>query len=240
MLTLNTGQTPMSLRQQIEILYLDYIDTDLKGVELIRESDGKTALRLNQYNFKDIVEGFNAYLDRDELPIEKADILENVNSLEKLSKENEDAELFEIYLDTWNSFIIKVNEMCQDASLSNIYLEDNSSPFGKNSLQIFKKAQAMSGFGAAIGKMLDFKMINSFEDINKSISQLTTDDPVELLEELNISLSWIKIHAKKIGNAQRSYFQFFFRDLFNKESDSYTNLLLSAKSALRKYQSQNM
>lgn len=240
MLTLNTGQTPMSLRQQIEILYLDYIDTNVAGVELIREADGKTASRLNQYNFKDIVEGFNAYLDRDELPIEKADILENINSLEKLSKENQDAELFEVYLSTWHTFVIKVNELCGDFSVSESYLEDNSSPFGKNALQIFKKPQAMSGFGAAIGKMLDFGTINSFQDIVQAIGGLEIDDPTELLEELNNSLSWIKENAKKIGNAQRSYFQFFFRDLFNNESDSYRNLLLSTKSALRKYQSQNM
>lgn len=88
MLTLNTGQTPMSLRQQIEILYLDYLDTEIDGVELIREVDGRNATGVQQYNFKEIVEGFNAYLDRDELPIDKADILENISSLEKLSREN--------------------------------------------------------------------------------------------------------------------------------------------------------
>ncbi|WP_421955927.1 hypothetical protein [Polaromonas sp.] len=32
MLTLNTGQSPMSLRQQIEMLYLDLADTTIEGV----------------------------------------------------------------------------------------------------------------------------------------------------------------------------------------------------------------
>ncbi|RML25886.1 hypothetical protein [Pseudomonas savastanoi] len=64
MLTLNTGQTPMSLRQQIEILYLDYLGTSIQGVELVREADGKAANKHNQYNFKDVIEGFNAYLGR--------------------------------------------------------------------------------------------------------------------------------------------------------------------------------
>jgi hypothetical protein len=38
MLTLNTGQTPMSLRQQIEMLYFDYLDNaGLPNVKFVRE-----------------------------------------------------------------------------------------------------------------------------------------------------------------------------------------------------------
>ncbi|WP_152666904.1 hypothetical protein [Arthrobacter sp. YC-RL1] len=69
MLTLNTGQTPMSLRQQIEMLYLGYLDKDIEGIQLVREADGTTANGPGKYNFKDVIDGFNAYLDRDELPI---------------------------------------------------------------------------------------------------------------------------------------------------------------------------
>lgn len=155
MLTLNTGQTPMSLRQQIEILYLDYLGTSIEGVELVREADGKAANKPNQYNFKDVIEGFNAYLDRDELPIDKADILENINSLEKLSKENQSSELFEKYLKALNLFTLKAVRLCDAVELKEEYLEKNSSPFGKSAIQLFKKPQAMSGFGAAVGKLID-------------------------------------------------------------------------------------
>ena len=88
MLTLNTGQTPMSLRQQIEMLYLDYRSTSIDNIDLIRGSEGRVANGISQYNFRDVIEGFNAYLDRDELPIDKADVVENIKSLEKLSTEN--------------------------------------------------------------------------------------------------------------------------------------------------------
>ncbi|HDL8193348.1 TPA: hypothetical protein PXQ58_002551, partial [Yersinia enterocolitica] len=67
MLTLNTGQTPMSLRQQIEILYLNYSEADIPGVDIVKESDNKTASAKNSYKFKDIVEGFNSYIERNEL-----------------------------------------------------------------------------------------------------------------------------------------------------------------------------
>lgn len=240
MLTLNTGQTPMSLRQQIEILYLDYLDTEIDGVELIREVDGRNATGVQQYNFKEIVEGFNAYLDRDELPIDKADILENISSLEKLSRENQSTELFEKYLKSFSGFVGAIEGQAEDVELSEDYLEGNSSPFGKNFLQVFKKPQAMSGFGAAVGKLFDFGVLNGFDDVIAATEDITLDDPEMLLEEINNSLDWLKNNTKKIGNAQRSFFSFFFRDLFNPESDSHLDMVGACKTALRKYQAQNL
>lgn len=240
MLTLNTGQTPMSLRQQIEMLYLDYLDNPHLGVELIREVDGRVANRDGQYNFKDIVEGFNAYLDRDELPIDKANILENINSLEKLSKENQSNELFESYVSSLDKFVKKVCEVCDGAELSDEYIDSKGTPFGKNATQIFKKPQAFSGFGAAIGKLLDFSIIRDFSQVDSLINEMFLDDPEAFLEEINNSLLWLKNNSKKIGNAQRTFFTFFFRDLFNSDTDTYKNLEKSANSALRKYQAQNM
>ena len=41
MLTLNTGQTPMSTRHQIEILYKNLVDKHIDGVKLLTETQGK-------------------------------------------------------------------------------------------------------------------------------------------------------------------------------------------------------
>ncbi|MBZ2171569.1 hypothetical protein [Nitratidesulfovibrio sp. SRB-5] len=239
MLTLNTGQTPMSLRHQIEMLYTDYLDAEIDGIQIIRESDNLPTTQINQLHFKDVVEGFNSYLDRDELPIEKSDILENIKSLEMLSKENQSTDLFNAYVRTWMTFMLKMHDLCGDTKLDKEYLEKNNTPFGKNALQLFKKPQAMSGFGAAIGKMVDHGVIKGFDDINAIIKDTRITSPTDFLEAANDSLEWIKVHTKKIGNAQRSYFHYFFRDLFNKDSDSFQNPLTAASSALRKYQSQN-
>ncbi|MEX1214650.1 DUF262 domain-containing protein [Saccharospirillum sp.] len=240
MLTLNTGQTPMSLRQQIEMLYLDYLSKPTEGIELIKESDGKMAKNIDQYNFKDVVEGFNAYLDRDELPIDKANILENINSLEKLSRENQSSELFEKYLTSLHSVIKKLVELCGDASISEDYEKENGTPFGKNATQVFKKPQAISGYGAALGKLIDFEALKQIDDVSTISSSLVITDSNEFLEEVNNALLWLKNNSKKIGNAQRNYFTFFFRDLLNPDADTFKNPVEASKSALRKYQAQNM
>lgn len=238
MLTLNTGQTPMSLRQQIEMLYLDYQDTG-SHIELMKEADGRYASKPHQYNFKDVVEGFNAYLNRDELPIDRASLLENIRSLEKLSKENQDSDVFKDYVHTVDHFVTHVIELCGDAELPIEELEE-ASPFGKNVTQVFRKPQAMSGLGAALGKLIDRTVLENLDEAKDIIPKIFVSSPEDFLLEVNSSLSWLKNNTPKIGNAQRTYFTFYFRELLNPETDSYLDLQAAASSALRKYQDQNV
>jgi hypothetical protein len=238
MLTLNTGQTPMSLRQQIEMLYLDYQDTG-SHIELMKEADGKYASKAHQYNFKDVVEGFNAYLNRDELPIDRASLLENIRSLEKLSRENQKADVFKTYVATVDQFITQVVELCDDAEVPVDDLEDPS-PFGKNVTQVFRKPQAMSGLGSALGKLIDRDVLRDLDHAMELIPKVRVDNPEEFLLEINTSLSWLKNSTSKIGNAQRTFFTFYFRELLNPETDSFLDLQEAATSALRKYQDQNV
>jgi hypothetical protein len=241
MLTLNTGQTPMSLRQQIEILYLDYLKTPVEGIELLRETDEKIAKRTNQYNFREIVEGFNAYLERNEFPIDRADLLDNIQSLEVLSRENAQTDLFINYLKAWHAFVQKITELCGEDGVSEDFLyEHGEGVFGKNAQQIFKKAQAVSGFGASIGRLIDFKIINDFQDVTDSVEKMTISTPSSFIDGINRNMEWIKNNTKKIGNAQRAYFQYFFRELFNPEGDSFVKPELAVSAAFYKYQSQNI
>lgn len=58
MLTLNTGQTPMSIRHQIEMLYSDYAENSIGEVRLLKETDSKSVKRIGEYQFRDVIEGF--------------------------------------------------------------------------------------------------------------------------------------------------------------------------------------
>ena len=76
--------------------------------------------------------------------------------------------------------------------------------FGKNILQIFTKSQVLSGFGAAIGKLKDSKVIEGFETIKNDIDNIV----VSKKEDSNLDFAMvnllgklddIKNRAKKIG-----------------------------------------
>ena len=237
MLTLNTGQTPMSMRHQIEILYSDYLEEDINGIKLLAESDDRMPKKDGEYKFKEIIEGFNSYLDRDYLPINRNDVLENIESLEKLSEENQGNDLFQEYLKTFH----KLSKTLINKSDNWEYDEDNmdkklsSQPFGKNARKIFTKPQVMTGFGSAIGKLVDFKSIADINSCEPLIEKIVIENPTLTFNNLVSKLDSIRTIAKKIGNDQRMFFHFLFRELFDIKGDAYLNLNKAVEEAYTTY-----
>lgn len=237
MLTLNTGQTPMSLRHQIEILYSDYLDNNIQGVRLLKETDSISIKEIGQYSFKDVIEGFNSYLDRDELGMTRSDILENIQNLEKLSKESSTIDLFQVFIEVYNNFVIALDRLTASWEFDKAIFGDDP-VFGRNLVQIFSKSQALSGFGAAIGKLKDKNVITGFDEITTFIPQLKfANNPSDSLNNLLIKLNKIKVTAKKIGVEQRMYFTYIFRELFNKESDSFLQIDNAIDTGYTRYKS---
>lgn len=235
MLTLNTGQTPMSLRHQIEILYSDYLEDDLDGIKLLLEADDKTPQMKGEYKFKDVIEGFNAYIDRDYLTIDRNDILENIKTLEKLSKENQERDLFKDFLSIYNQFVEVIIAKSNAWEFDADNLELTGQPFGKNVHKIFTKSQVMTGFGSAIGKLIDFGVIDNINEVNDLIEKVDISVPDDTFKSLLSKLDKIRTIAKKIGNDQRMYFHFLFRELFDKKGDSYLDLIKSVEEAYSTY-----
>ena len=105
--------------------------------------------------------------------------------------------------------------------------------------KIFSTSQALTGFGAAVGKMKDLDIIKSLTDISGMVDKLEEKNEGYIwMMELLSKLDRIKVSSKKIGNAQRMFFQYFYRELLNAESDSYLNLDAAVQNGYNKYYSQ--
>ena len=242
MLTLNTGQTPMSLRHQLEMLYSDMLDTEIEGVILIPDNEGKADPDEGEFVFKNAVEGFNSYMGRNELPIDRQDLLDNIKMMENMSEENVTDDLFkeflEGYIKVFNALRKITNEYVLIKEDAQEY-EISESPFGKKVSKVFSTSQALTGYGAAIGKMKDNGVITDIKDITGMLRRLIQkNDGYEWFLEMLLKFDRIKESSKKIGNAQRMFFHYFFRELFNSESDSYLNLYNAATNSYQKYRSQ--
>ena len=110
MLTLNTGQTRMTTRHQIEIIYSDYkVKCQVQGVTLISEVDSASPRKLGEYHFRDIVEGFTSYIQEDYLTLDRMDILDNVKDLERLAKVTKEEAPFDEFLSAYHHFVYKIN-----------------------------------------------------------------------------------------------------------------------------------
>jgi hypothetical protein len=230
MITLNTGQTTMSTRHLMEILYLDYARIGVDGIKLIKDKD-ETVISPNtdEFNFKTILDGFNSYLEKNEALIERTEILDNIKSLDVLKTEEINKDLFKDFLLTYKELLDVLVKKSHSWNYNADNIEEqalklNSNPFGKSTLDIFKKSQALTGFGAAIGHLKDAKNIN-LEKIEEFIPLIIVenDDWNTAFSHLLKQLDLVKEKSKKIGNDQRYFFKFFFRGLFNPESDQYLN-----------------
>lgn len=237
MLTLNTGQTPMSIRHQIEILYSDYLNATFEGISLFREVEDKKTKSIGEYYFKDVIEGFNSYLDRDELGINRTELLENIQNLETLSSENENMDLFKEYIKTYNSLLKKFDELSEHWDYRNTTEYDKSQyVFGNNIFETFSKSQALTGFGAAIGKLKYNKVLYGFEEVNDLIKKIHfADNASKIILQLLSYLTMIRNNAKNIGYYQRVYFMYFFKELFNSKGESFLNIDEATKNAFDLY-----
>ena len=224
------------------MLYSDMLNTEFEGVKLVTDKEGKADPDENEFIFKNAIEGFNSYMNRNELPIDRQDILENVKMLENMSEEDVSKDLFKEFLETYMKLFgmlrkITDNHIVDEEELIEYGISE--SPFGKKVSKIFSTSQVLTGFGAAVGKMKDLDIIQSLEDVSKLVDKLEEKNKgyVWMMELLN-KLDRIKVSSKKIGNAQRMFFQYFFRELLNSESDSYLDLEAAVQNGYKKYYSQ--
>lgn len=240
MLTLNTGQTPMSTRHQIEILYKNLVGTEMEGVRLVTETEGRARPSVRQLKFQDAVEGFNSYIYRDELPIDRQDLLDNIKMLENLSHEGTQTDLFKEFICSYVALMEKFEKSVDIEGLEFEGCGFRSEPFGKSVVKVFNGSQALTGFGAAVGRLKGFGKLTSFEELGLFIDKIQVggDETNEWFVKLLLGLDKVKAGSKKIGNGQRMLFQYFFRELFNPESDSYLDLYNSAVNSFQKYRSQ--
>jgi hypothetical protein len=239
MITLNTGQTTMSTRHLMEILYHDYSDVDLGGIKLVSDKEGvATASNTKEFNFKEILDGFNSYIEKDEGIIVRTEILDNIKNLDVLKDEvYVERDLFKDFILSYKHFLDSILTKSRNWEFDTTYVESSgieikSNPFGSNTIQVFKNSQALTGFGAALGQLKEIKNL-SFDEINIIISEIytTNDDWNYTLSSMIADIDLINNRSKKIGNDQRYYFRTFFRAIFNKESDQYLNFSKAANYA---------
>ena len=244
MLTLNTGQTPMTLRHQIEILYSNY-DVNIPDIILIKEVEGRSPRNIGEYRFQDIIDGFVSYLQSSYLPMTRSTILETIKTLETISSENVEEDLFKTFVQCYNSLLNRMNSMTSEddtKNMNDLLSEDDSLLLNAESVKTFlfaesifslmSKSQVMTGFGAGLSLLKQKNKISSISDIS---IEGGGDYAYDWFLELNKNLYIIKQNSSKIGNSQRMYFSEFFRLLFDESAGCFLNLYETSNTAMEVY-----
>lgn len=229
MLTLNTGQTPMSFRHQLEILYYDYVDSSSlpAGIHVLKEVDDKRARGGGRYKYSDVVDMFYAFSTGSSMPYDKQALvgeLREMNFLESYEYRPE-ADDMKALLVLYHHFISKVAERAGDWTPASEEDGGVVRPFGTSVASVFARPQPMAGFGAECKRLVSHHVVANVDVINDIIPKLAfSQDPAQALDELMHILDQIAKKAKRIGDAQRLYFQLALRALLLPDSDTYLDL----------------
>ena len=240
MLTLNTGQTPMSKKHEIEILYSSYIDHEIEGIRFIRQTSNDRREGLDCYNFYDAIDGFNSFLDSDESAINRFEVLTVVQKMEKIVDNDYQQDLFRKFIKLYNTFVHRVDELSGQWSIREEKRRELNSVYGKDVQEIFSKAQTISAFGAAVGKVLWDGTDRGFNNIEDRILGIQMGGEADdVFMSLLRVLADVRERAKKIGVAQRLLLKLLFIRLFDVNSDSYMNFSHSIDNAFNQYNNGN-
>ncbi|EQA4283269.1 hypothetical protein ACX2VI_004283, partial [Cronobacter dublinensis] len=234
MLTLNTGQTPMSLRHQLEILFSKYLGSEIENVNVIKDIDDASVKSISDYKFSDLIEGYNSFIELNELPMDRFDVLQSVRTIKFISDTKSNLMDFPKFVKSFNFIARKFDIQFPgweypEESQVDPELKIDSNPYGKFTYRIFNRSQTITGFGAALGELIKSKSINDLSSIDDLIDELifSSDD----LLKLNKYLDDIKIKSKKIGNGQRIFFKLFFKYLLDKDGETYLNVSQNLEKA---------
>ena len=233
MLTLNTGQTPMSRRHEIEILYSSYLDRGIEGISFNRQASNDVVNGIDVYDFDNAIEGFNSFIEADESPMDRFDILRVIQRLEKVTEDDYKKNLFDLFIKLYNKLAHHFDEITFHWQLSEIRRHELKSVYAKDIASFFNKAQTISAFGATVGDIMCDKTEWGLLNMQNVIDGIRFENnPEETMFNLLVVLQEIREGAKKIGVAQRQYIKYFFRKLFTDGTDCYLlveNSILKAK-----------
>ena len=156
MLTLNTGQTPMKLRHQVEIIYSSLMNENTDGYKLIKDTDNSKGKSIGEYKFSDAIDCFTSYMEGDYLQINRDKLLDTIKSFENISKLSVSQDLFDTLIRLYTAFTSFVDKgtVGSGVSLGTMF----------PALFVTIACGAISGFHSLVGSGTTAKQLNNERD----------------------------------------------------------------------------
>lgn len=239
MLTLNTGQTRMSLRHQIEMIYRDLLFKDNDAHLVFLKDTDKKQKATNIFYFNEAVDAFTSFLNGDYLQITREKLLDTIETFSELSKLKNNRDAFIDLMKLYSLFLKKANELLDGRTedIEEYAKQKDIKPlFGNDAISLFNKSQCMTGFAAAVYRLLDLGCYDNILDISEGIDSLQNEDFYDGVIKMISCLDDIRNHASKIGNSQRCWFYYFFKNLMdNQNTDTYMKVYETCVVSQRNY-----
>lgn len=237
MIVLNSGQKAMSMRHQVELLFLSLQGTiieNVPGIEIIREKDSKRRTQPNKYSLNNIASSYHAFItashetDKENLVAQR---LIDEDAFD--SSEQELTTQFQEYIFYLNKFY-ELDQLCWerysnpniendvDASEEEIANNQLKQEILKDSTVWLGSENVMLAFFGAISQYIN---INKKDRMNAALTKLISDvkDPTILdplgMESFHDVRSGLNARKLNVGFATRKLIATGFKDYFREEGD---------------------
>ena len=230
------------------------------GVSIVKEVDSKRARSIGTYRYSDIIDLYQSFIQATSKPVDRESLFEEIKKMDFLEKyEIRGQEEMMLLLEIYNDFMKKLDEASPNWNYPiglDLYAgsEDEEPldieneldpltelverPFGTSIYSIFSKSQPMTGFGCACSFFLDRSVYDDLQSIRIQLSEkfLPDSDAIDIgMKNLIQFLEDIRKTAKRYGDAQRGFFEFYFRVLLDKDDSDHHNLIECPSEAFDRY-----
>jgi hypothetical protein len=171
---------------------------------------------------------FYAYSTGTPMPFDKQALVGELRELKFLERYTfkKDSDEMRDLLVLYNRMVRRINDLGGEWTYDpDSYEEPIARPFATNIPAIFSRPQPMAGFGAECKRLLSTNVVSSIDDIHEAVDRMDFTAEVEnSIIQLLMILDQTGLRAKRIGDAQRAYFQCAFRALLLPESETFADL----------------
>lgn len=217
LIVLNSGQKPMSMRHQVELLFMTLkksLTKDIEGLELYVEKDGHIRSKPKKFAFDRIVNAYYSFLtkspetDRDNLVVKKLNEDDILSSTETELNEN------------YTSFKKYLSKYCElDTEIYRVYQGNETLTSYKNWLS---EENTMKAFFAAVAKFKidekrESRMDTAIEKLLLTIKSEKNNEDVLNLSQFNDIKKGIDSKKSNVGVALRKTIMDGFREYFMNE-----------------------
>ena len=219
LIVLNSGQKPMSMRHQIELLFItmrETLVTKVNGLKVLEEKDEDKRKSAKEFPFDRLVTAYKSYLtktpeiDKDNIVAEKmieSDILDSEE---------------EFLSESFQKFSTLLESYCLiDEQIFRVYGGSDLNKFRN----FFADANVIISFFAALSKFSTDEKRKSIVDVTlkKMLGKIKTanagDDPLELVKYSELRSAKADPKLYNVGFATRKLLTNAFVELFRSEGD---------------------
>ncbi len=225
-IVLNSGQKPMSMRHQIELLFSatkESLKENIPSIEIFTERDEARRTRPEKFSLERLAIGYYSFITKS-TEVNKENIIAQKILEDKILEEGEEA-----LGDKFSKFVQYLSEFCKlDKEVFRIYSGETSTWFGSENLMIAFFA-AISSFSTEESK--EQRIHEAIRRLHDSLAAASPGDDILGYSEYLSVVQGFPSRKTNVGYATRRLMLNVFKEFFREKGDEKISTLWASEAS---------